>query len=258
MSRSSAKFVVLAVRSFSRAAASAACSVFCRRCKSVMVYGRCFSRRSFCSGPLSLLAFVRTLFVRLCFGWRCAYNPYSVSRLAYGLHELCALDLRSFQCNGYSKPKGFLIAERRRMLSRDRVIGRPGSAQKSYFARVIVIWWITALLERFLTVPKTPFWPILSVICPLFTPLFGKLSTIVHNFFTHFPKNVGFWCIIFYTDYILILYWIERFRTLLERGMYTDISGSYPPWEKRLRTDDAQRLHRNLWISCGQLCFFSW
>ena len=215
-------------------------------------------------GPaLSLLAFVRTLFVRLCFGWRCALrgcadNPYSVSRFAYGLHELCALGLRSFQCNGYSKPKGFF--DRRKTpkaqpRSRDR---RPGSAQKRYFARVIVIWWITALLERFLTVPKTPFWPILSVICPLFTPLFGELSTIVHNFFTHFPKNAGFWRIIFYTDYILILYWIKRFRTLLERGMYTDISGSYPPWEKRLRTDDAQRLHRNLWISCGQLCFFSW
>ena len=215
-------------------------------------------------GPaLFARSFYFTLFVRLFFGWRCAlrgcaYNPYSVSRFAYGLHELCALGLRRFQYKRSSKPKGFLIAERRRKLSRDRVIGRPGSAQKRYFARVIVIWWITAFLDRFLTVAKSPFWPILSVICPLFTPLFGELSTIVHNFFTNFPKKVGFWCIIFYTDYILILYWIKRFRTLLERGMYTDISGSYPPWEKRLRTDDAQRLHRNLWISCGQLCFFSW
>ena len=55
MSRSSDKFVVLAVR-FHAQPHGAACSVFCRRCKSVMVYGRCFSRRSFCSGPLSLLA----------------------------------------------------------------------------------------------------------------------------------------------------------------------------------------------------------
>ena len=127
MSRLSAKFVVLAVRSFSRAAASAACSVFCRRCKSVMVYGRCFSRRSFGSGPLSLLAFVRTLFVRLCFGWRCAlrgcaYNPYSVSRFAYGLHEVARLACGAFNVTDIQSQKVFLIAERRRKLSRDRVI----------------------------------------------------------------------------------------------------------------------------------------
>ena len=168
-----------------------------------------------------------------------------------------------------SRPKSFLRSKIRAQNRPQTATNEGGSVaivrnciemctQKRYLERAIVLWWITALLERFLTVPKSPFWPILSVFCPLFTPLFGKLSTIVHNFFTHFPKNVGFWRIIFYTDYILILYWIKHFRTLLERGMYTDISGSYPPWEKRLRTDDAQRLHRNLWISCGQLCFFSW
>ena len=163
MSRSSAKFVVLAVRSFSRAAASAACSVFCRRCKSVMVYGRCFSRRSFCSGPLSLLALS---ILRFLYGYfladvaRCVVARIIPIR-SVALRMVCTSFARSacgaFNIKDLQSQKGFLIAERRRMLSRDRVIGRPGSAQKRYFARAIVIWWITALLERFLTVPKTPF-----------------------------------------------------------------------------------------------------
>ena len=86
-------------------------------------------------GPaLFARSFYFTLFVRLFFGWRCAlrgcaYNPYSVSRLAYGLHEVARLACGAFNVTDIQSQKVFLIAERRRKLSRDRVIGRPGSAQ---------------------------------------------------------------------------------------------------------------------------------
>ena len=127
------------------------------RTANVFLVGPLVRARSLCS---------LFLFLRFLYGYfladvaRCVVAriiPIRSVALRMGLHELCALGLRSFQCNRSSKPKGFF--DRRKTpkaqpRSRDR---RPGSAQKRYFARAIVIWWITAFLDRFLTVVKGHF-----------------------------------------------------------------------------------------------------